>query len=92
MMTAPSRMPRISRSISGYAKISTLARNARKIARPPMRGMGWWCIRRLSVGTSIAPTFCASRFTSGVTAKESTAALRSASPTRRIKFGSKIIP
>ena len=40
-----------------------------KMARPPMRGMGWSCIRRLSLGTSTAPTFMAKVFTMGVMAK-----------------------
>ena len=50
----PSKMPCICRSMS--AKTRTDSRNARKIARPPMRGMGTLCMRRLSLGTSIAPT------------------------------------
>ena len=37
-----------------------------KIARPPSRGMGCLCIRRLSLGTSIAPIFWAKRLTGGV--------------------------
>ena len=31
-------------------------RKAIKIARPPSRGIGSLCIRRLSLGTSMAPT------------------------------------
>ena len=38
------------------ANTSVDSRNARKMARPPRRGMGTLCMRRLSFGTSIAPT------------------------------------
>ena len=71
-MIAPSRMPCICRSIS--AKTSTESKNARKMARPPIRGIGTLCMRRLSFGTSIAPTLYANVLTSGVEAKDTTAA------------------
>ena len=61
---SPSRMPRTSCVIS--TKSRTDKRNPRKIARPPMRGMGWSCTLRASRGTSIAPTFVANAFTIGV--------------------------
>ena len=38
----------------------------RKIASPPMRGIGLECMRRSSRGTSIAPTASAKRLTGGV--------------------------
>ena len=79
----PMRMPRISRSIS--AKISTVTTKAPKMASPPSRGIGTLCIRRLSLGTSIAPTLTASFFTSGVAAKDSTEATRTASSIHRAK-------
>ena len=40
------------------------------MARPPSRGMGTLCIRRASLGTSMAPTFLANSLTMGVMAKE----------------------
>ena len=48
-------------------------------------------MRRSSFGTSIAPTRCASRLTSGVTAKASAAATMSDSRTLTMKFGSIIM-
>ena len=60
------------------------ARKPKKMARPPIRGMGWSCIRRVSLGTSTAPTFTDSAFTSGVEAKDTTAASPSASSTDQI--------
>ena len=67
MRTAPSRMPRTWRVMS--AKRTTLRMKPRKMARPPMRGMGWSWTRRASFGTSIAPTFWAKVLTMGVEAK-----------------------
>ena len=44
MMIAPSRMPRTSVVMS--AKSSTLSRNPKKMASPPIRGIGWsWMCR-----------------------------------------------
>ena len=77
IMIAPSRMPCICRSI--FAKTSTESKNARKMARPPIRGIGTLCMRRLSFGTSIAPTLHASVLTSGVAANETAAATSIAS-------------
>ena len=77
IMTAPSRMPCICRSMS--AKTSTDSKNARKIARPPIRGIGTLCMRRLSFGTSIAPTLQASALTIGVDANDTAAATAIAS-------------
>ena len=79
MMTAPSSIPCLgwSRGMSS----STLMINPRKIARPPIRGIGWSCIRRPSRGTSMAPTLTDSAFTSGVVAKDTTPASTSASST-----------
>ena len=67
MRTAPSRMPRTWRVMS--TKRTTLRMKPRKMARPPMRGMGWSWTRRASLGTSMAPTFCAKVLTMGVEAK-----------------------
>ena len=53
-------------------KHKTETRNPHIIARPPKRGIGFLCIRLLSRGTSMAPIFIASRFTSGVDANENT--------------------
>ena len=77
IMMEPSRMPCICRSMS--AKTRTESKNAKKIARPPMRGMGTLCMRRLSLGTSIAPTLQASALTIGVDANDTAAATSIAS-------------
>ena len=84
MMTAPSRML----CIWGFSRISTnsrmLAIKPAKIARPPSRGMGLWCIRRSSLGTSIAPTLYAKLLTTGVIRKLTTRAVSNASATGAI--------
>ena len=54
MMTAPSRMLRISAVISTNSRMLTM--KPIKMASPPSRGMGVLCIRRASLGTSMAPT------------------------------------
>ena len=54
MMTAPSRMLRISPVISTNSRMLTM--KPMKMASPPSRGMGTLCIRRASLGTSMAPT------------------------------------
>ena len=61
-----------------------------KIARPPMRGMGWSCIRRLSLGTSTAPYFTASTFTRGVATQETIAADSRASRRYQMSSDAKI--
>ena len=79
MMIDPSRMPRTSCVMSTNRSIDTM--KPRKMARPPMRGMGWSCTRRASPGTSMAPSFCARILTTGVSAKLTTNAMRIASMT-----------
>ena len=64
MMTEPTRSPSTFVDI-GTKNISESTKPM-NIASPPMRGMGWSCTRRLSLGTSIAPTFSAKRLTGGV--------------------------
>ena len=54
MMTAPNRMLCISGVILTNSRMLTI--KPMKIARPPSRGMGILCIRRASLGTSMAPT------------------------------------
>ena len=54
IIVAPSKIPCICRSM--FAKTRTDSKNARKMARPPKRGIGTLCMRRLSFGTSMAPT------------------------------------
>ena len=53
MMDAPSKMP--CNWWSTLTNSSMLTIKPRKIARPPRRGTGFLCMRRLSFGTSIAP-------------------------------------
>ena len=72
MITAPSSMPRY--CLDRGRKTSTLSRKPKKMARPPMRGMGWLCIRRPSLGTSTAPTRKARERTTGVEIRATTAA------------------
>ena len=79
IITAPSSIP--FRSVSSGTISSMAATNPKKMASPPIRGMGWSCIRRPSLGTSTAPTFTDSAFTSGVEAKDTAAASASASST-----------
>mgnify|MGYP006932164795 CR=1 FL=1 len=79
MMIDPMRMPRTSCVMSANRSVETM--KPRKMARPPMRGMGWSCTRRASPGTSTAPTFTASRLTNGVRAMLTTKATRIASMT-----------
>ena len=67
MSTAPSRMPRTCRLIS--TKSTTLRMKPRNMASPPILGMGWSWTRLASLGTSMAPTFCAKVLTMGVEAK-----------------------
>ena len=54
LMTAPSRMLFISEVMGTNNKMLTM--KPMKIARPPRRGIGTLCIRRPSLGTSMAPT------------------------------------
>ena len=54
MMTAPNRMLFISGVNWTNSRIPTM--KPIKMARPPNRGMGTLCIRRASLGTSMAPT------------------------------------
>ena len=70
MMVAPMSMPMILVSIS--EKMRMEARKPMNIASPPMRGMGWLCTRRSSLGTSIAPIVSANFFTCGVITSEIT--------------------
>ena len=54
MMAAPRRMLFISGVILTNSRMLTM--KPMKIAKPPSRGMGTLCIRRASLGTSMAPT------------------------------------
>ena len=54
MTTAPSKMLFISGVIGTKSRMLTM--KPMKMARPPSRGMGTLCIRRSSLGTSMAPT------------------------------------
>ena len=54
IITAPSRMLRSSGVISAKSRMLTI--KPMKMAKPPNRGMGTLCIRRASLGTSMAPT------------------------------------
>ena len=90
MTTEPSRIEDRPRSIC-LENARTARKNARKIARPPMRGIGTLCIRRLSFGTSMTPIFCASILTSGVAPKEITNALTSVRPVRIMKCRSRFM-
>ena len=80
MMMLPIRMPCTGLEIS--ANRTTESRKPRKIAIPPMRGIGWVWILRASPGLSIAPTLCAKDLTIGVEPKATTAATAMASSTR----------
>ena len=53
MMRPPSQMETSSGVISQNTSVATT--KPAKIARPPMRGVGFLCMRRLSFGTSMAP-------------------------------------
>ena len=77
MITDPNRMP-LSSSSSGQNS-SKLMIKPRKIARPPIRGIGTLCIRRASLGTSMAPTRQAKDLTIGVARKLTISATASAS-------------
>lgn len=44
----------------------------KKMASPPIRGIGWSCILRPSFGISTAPTRKASDFTTGVAIRDTT--------------------
>ena len=79
MTTAPSSIPRRGR-VKGR-NTSTLSRKPKKMASPPMRGMGWSCIRRPSLGTSTAPTRKARARTTGVVIRATTAAVSIAAVT-----------
>ena len=76
MSIAPTRMPRT--WVVMLAKSSTEIRKPVKIARPPMRGIGWLWICRFLSGISMAPTFTAKFFTAGVAMNEMTNAETSA--------------
>ena len=79
MTTAPSSMPR-SWVVRGR-KSSTLRMKPKKMASPPILGMGWSCIRRLSRGTSTAPILKARERTTGVAIRATTAATSRAAAT-----------
>ena len=64
MITAPTRRPMT--WVDMFTKSSRLITKPRKMANPPMRGMGWSWTLLPSLGTSIAPTFSANSFTGGV--------------------------
>ena len=89
MITAPSSIPFL--SVSSGTISSMAATKPKKMASPPIRGMGWWCIRRSSLGTSTAPTFTDSAFTSGVEAKDTPAASPSASSTVQTSWSVRIL-
>ncbi len=90
MITAPSSIPFFS-AFSG-TNTSTAARKPKKMASPPMRGMGWSCIRRPSLGTSTAPNFTDSTFTTGVAAQDTTAAATNASSTYQMSWDTRTLP
>ena len=50
----------------GLQKISTVTVKARKIATPPMSGISFLCMRRLSFGISVTPNLNAMVRTTGV--------------------------
>ena len=79
MITAPSSIPR--RGASRGTKIRALRIKPKKMASPPIRGMGWLCIRRLSRGISTAPTRKARVRTTGVVIKATMAAVSRAAAT-----------
>ena len=79
MITPPSSMPRM--GVSRGTKMMALRIKPKKMARPPMRGMGWLCMRRLSLGTSTAPMRKARERTTGVVIKATTAATSRAAVT-----------
>ena len=89
MITPPSSIPRMEELMG--PKIRVLRRKPRKIANPPIRGMGWLCIRRLSLGTSTAPTIWAMDFTTGVAMKEISRAATSAAAIRAMAGNSIVI-
>ena len=72
MSIAPSRMPRTCGVM--LAKSRTESRKPRKMASPPMRGIGWLWICLFLSGTSIAPTCFAKERTTGVATKDITKA------------------
>jgi len=82
MITAPRSIPR--RGVVRGIKIRALRIKPKKMASPPIRGMGWLCIRRLSRGTSTAPILKARERTTGVVIKATTAAANSAAATAPI--------
>ena len=71
MMTAPSSRPMT--VVDMLTTSSDDTTKPKKIASPPMRGIGWMLMRR-SLGSSMAPTFSANRLTWGVIRKQSTKA------------------
>ena len=64
MITAPRSSPITCMDI--LTKSRTDSTKPVKMARPPIRGIGWLWTRRPSFGMSIAPTFSANRLTGGV--------------------------
>ena len=56
----------VTRLLLGVQRSIVVAVKARKIASPPIRGIGFVCIRRSSAGTSMAPILNASTRTGGV--------------------------
>ena len=89
MMTAPSSIPRIWAFKS--KKSRTLSRKPRKMASPPMRGMGWSCMRRPSLGTSTALTRMARFFTTGVATRATTRATTRAAATMPMRGRSRFL-
>ena len=80
MITAPSSMPMT--GVDMFTNSSTDSTKPMKMARPPIRGMGWSWTRRPSFGTSMAPTCSAKRLTGGVIRKATRKAVIMASPAR----------
>ena len=64
MITAPTSRPIT--WVDMFTNSSRLITKPRKMAMPPIRGMGWSWTRRSSLGTSMAPTRLAKSFTGGV--------------------------
>ena len=80
MMTAPQQHPpHLGVQVQ---KEQDAEQEAQEDGQSAMRGMGWSCMRRPSLGTSTAPTRKARERTTGVVIKATTAAANSAAAHR----------
>ena len=89
IITAPSNIPCFSVFNGTNSRMAVI--KPKKIASPPIRGMGWSCILRPSLGTSTAPTFTDSAFTNGVAARDTAAASPNASNTVQMSWDAMIL-